>query len=53
MEKKTLIQSFHQSHVLAYNKSTGNWIDANTSICRDPDWIISRGLDLDVSFVHK
>lgn len=31
MKKKTLIQFFHPTHVLAY-KSVGNWIDANTSI---------------------
>jgi len=31
MKKKTLIQSFHPTHVLAY-KSTGNRIDTNTSI---------------------
>ena len=31
MKKKTLIQSFHPTHVLAY-KSAGNKIDANTNI---------------------
>ena len=31
MKMKTLIQSFHQTHVLAY-KSTGKKIDDNTSV---------------------